>query len=417
MNTTPDEIADLLSSQARVCVRLAAKRNGDAWQLAVLEIITGQPPTDWHAHVWHYDTAVLIAARPAGRAVSRWLTGKRVRMASLTMPLDLDTVAHRERRDSNSHGTFQTLAWPTHNWTLHLTDQPTQVTQEELVAAGMPAFINFDQAAAVHFQPPRLLNRNFSGREAIVRHQDERARFEHVLLRPTELTATVSGSNLNGVTATLGGYDGPHQTLTARTRRVRLPIPGGLPPGAWVALHRDQELIDRRILDPTWGPTGIDVELEPTTRVEVWINGGERDTVEFKRELPHETDRVMRTVAAFANGAGGVLLFGVEDDGQIIGFAPKRARTAVDHLTNLIRDKIRPLPNFRGDVIQTDGRPIVALTVEAGQHPPYGVGSDSRALRYYIRRAASTFPASPDDLRELIRPDPQAPLMYPPRKR
>jgi hypothetical protein len=85
----------------------------------------------------------------------------------------------------------------------------------------MPAFINFDQAAAAHFQPPRRLNRNFSGREAIVRHQDERARFERVLLRPTELIATVRGTRLTGATVTLGGYDGPRRVLTARMRRPR----------------------------------------------------------------------------------------------------------------------------------------------------------------------------------------------------
>ncbi len=221
------------------------------------------------------------------------------------MPLDLDGSVNLERRDSNSQSICQTLAWPTRNWSLHLLDNATRGNQDELVAAEMPAFINFDQAAAAHFQPPRRLNRNFSGREAIVRHQDERARFERVLLRPTELIATVRGTRLTGATVTLGGYDGPRRVLTARMRRVRLPLPGGVPPGAWVALHRDRELIDRRILDPTWGVTGVDVDVAPVTRVEVWINGGERDTVEFKRELPAQLDRVMRTVAAFANGDGG----------------------------------------------------------------------------------------------------------------
>jgi hypothetical protein len=416
MTSTINEIADLLRAQARLSVRLAVKRNDDGWQLALLEIVTGEPPPGWRAHAWRYDTAAFITARPTGRTVARWLTAKKIRIASLATTLDLDASANLDRRDSNSQSTFQTLAWPTRNWSLHLLDKPTQGSQDELVAAEMPAFINFDQAAAAHFELPRRVNRNFSGREVIVRHQDERARFERMLIRPTELVATVSGNRLNGATVTLGGYDGPQRILTARTRRVRLPLPGGVLPGAWVALHRDGELIDRRILDPAWGAVGVDIEVTPVTRVEVWINGGERDTVEFKRELPAQLERVMRTVAAFANGDGGVVLFGVEDDGHIAGLPRNAARGAVDQLTNIIRDRVRPLPAFRAEIIQATGGSIVALTVEPGQQPPYGVGGDTRDLRYYIRRAASTFPASPDDLRTLIQArEPQPALMFPPR--
>jgi hypothetical protein len=414
MSSTVDEIADLLKAQSQVCVRLAAKRPEATWQLALLEIIIGEAPPRWRAHTWRYDTAAFVATRPTGRSVARWLTRQRIRVASLSMPLDLEGSAHLDRRDSNAQGTFQTLAWPARNWNLHPRDNPKEGSQDELVADGMPAFISFDQAAAAHFMPPRRLNRNFSGREVVVRHQDERARFEHVFIRPTELIATVSGKRLTGTTVAIGGYDGPRRALTARTRKVRLPLPGGVPSGAWVALHRDRELIDRRILDPAWGATGVDVEVAPATRAEVWINGGERDTVEFKRDLPAQPQRVMRTIAAFANGEGGALLFGVEDDGEITGIPRKQTRAAIDLLTNLIRDTVRPLPDFRAEIIQTAGRSIIALTVEPGQQPPYGVGGDNRDARYYIRRAASTFPASPDDLRALIQArEPPPGLMFP----
>ena len=143
---------------------------------------------------------------------------QKIRIASISMPLDLDGSAHGERRDSNARGTFQTLAWPAHNWSLHLRENPKEGSQDELVADGMPAFISFDQAAAAHFEPPRRLNRNFSGREVVVRKQDERARFEHVLIRPAELIVTVGGRRLNGATVTIGGYDGPRRLLSAHKK-------------------------------------------------------------------------------------------------------------------------------------------------------------------------------------------------------
>ena len=101
------------------------------------------------------------------------------------------------------------------------------------------------------------------------------------------------------------------------------------------------------------------------------------------------------TVTAFANGEGGVLLFGVEDDGEMIGVPSNEVRAVIDRLTNVIRDTVRPLPAFRAEIIEAAGRSIIALAVEPGERLPYGVGADSRDVRYYVRRAASTFPASP----------------------
>src|SRR5690625_5489283 len=47
------------------------------------------------------------------------------------------------------------------------------------------------------------------------------------------------------------------------------------------------------------------------------IAGGEALTVEFKRQA--EGDELVRAVTCLANGEGGVLLIGVDDDGAIVG--------------------------------------------------------------------------------------------------
>jgi predicted HTH transcriptional regulator len=48
------------------------------------------------------------------------------------------------------------------------------------------------------------------------------------------------------------------------------------------------------------------------------ISQGEGQQLEFKRSLA-ELDTATRTVVAFANTDGGVILFGVRDSGEIIG--------------------------------------------------------------------------------------------------
>ncbi len=236
----------------------------------------------------------------------RWLERERIALPSLSIKLKLDGAVDVERRDSRFQGIYQPLPWPAREWTVHVADRSGQMLHGELVAAGAPAFLSFDQAAGAFFAVPPKPNRNFSGCEIVVRQQDLRARIDNVLVRPTEVVVGVSGEQLHGAALTLNGIDGATKSLSRRTRTVRLPAPGGVGAGAWLALHRDRELLDRRILDPAWGGKDFDVEVAPSTRVEVLISGGERATVEFKRELPRSNAaRVMRTVAAFANGVGG----------------------------------------------------------------------------------------------------------------
>jgi hypothetical protein len=296
-------------------------------------------------------------------------------------------------------------------------DSSRQPVHDELVAADAPAFINFDHAAGAFFGTPPVPNRNFSGRELVVRQQDRRARIDSVRVRPTELVVTVSGEQLRGTALTLSGRDGASMPLSSRRKEIRLPAPAGLGPGAWIALHRDEELLDRRILDPAWGGRDFDVELDASTRLEVRISGGETETVEFKRELPGSDPRgVMKTVAAFANGAGGILLFGVEDDGSAAGLGDGYTRKTVDRLTNLITDWIRPLPNFELEMTEVAGAGVIAVNVAPGGEPPYGIGTSERDIRYYVRRAGTTFPATPADVRAFVqgRLTAAAALQFPP---
>jgi GTPase len=112
-----------------------------------------------------------------------------------------------------------------------------------------------------------------------------------------------------------------------------------------LALHHDGELLDRRILDPTWGANAEDVKfvLDSSTRIEATISGGEQATIEFKRELPEKNPvGFLKTVAAFANGAGGTILFGVADDGEIVGVGHDQRRSNQDRLTKLITARVRP---------------------------------------------------------------------------
>jgi hypothetical protein len=396
-------LSDYLTGQTRVWVRVAANRLDGDWQLSLLEITVGEPPPGWRRQRWSYEHAVFVASAPSGPTVARWLERHRIALPSLSIKLALEGSVGVEPRDSKFQGIYQQLPWPTREWTVYLLDSSGQRLHDELVAADTPAFINFDQAAAAFFGVPLKPNRSFSGREIVVRQQDRRGRIDHVLVRPTELLVEVSGEQLRGCSLTLSGSGSPTRALSRRTRQVRLAMPYGLGTGAWLALHRDRELLDRRILDPGWGGNDFDVEVDASTRVELLISSGEQATIEFKRALPgSDPSKVMKTVAAFANANGGTILFGVEDDGEIVGIGEHYTRRSLDRLTSLISDWVRPLPDFECEMVEIDGRGVIAINVGRGRNAPYGVGTSERHIAYYVRRAGNTFPASPAHVRAFV---------------
>jgi hypothetical protein len=236
---------DYLAAQPRVWLRVAASRLDGDWQLSLLEIAVCEPPPGWlRLQRWNYERAVFIAFAPAGKTVATWLTRERIALPSLSIRLQLEGSVGVERRDSKFQGIYQQLPWPTWEWTVHLSDSSGQTLHDELVAADTPAFIAFDEAAGAFFGVALKPNRNFSGREIVVRQQDRRARIDTVLVRPTELAVKVSGEQLQGASLTLSGATSPTRLLSRRTRQVRLSTPKGLGPGAWLALrHPYPELV------------------------------------------------------------------------------------------------------------------------------------------------------------------------------
>ncbi len=398
-------LLSLLDTQRYVWVRVAARRADDdrGWQLALLEVTISESPPRWHRQAWRYPSAFFIATRAAGATVAKWLSSRRIRVSKRVAKVDLAGSVGVERRYSNFVGNYEPLQWPTVEWDVHIKGEGRQMVHDELVAADAPAFLNFDQAAADFFAVARVPNRNFSGCAIVVREQDRRARIDSVRVRPTDIVVRVDGEQLQGASLTLGGSTGMRKRLSSRSRQVRVLLSAALGEGAWLALHRDHELLDRRILDPRWGGKDFDVEIDAATRLEMLVVGGERANIEFKREMPgRDPSGVMKTVAAFANGAGGTVLFGVEDDGRIVGLGETYTIASRDRLTNLIRDWVHPLPDFHLEMIDTANGGVIAVNVASGSDAPYGIATEGRSVSYFVRRAGTTFPASPADVRALV---------------
>ena len=90
----------------------------------------------------------------------------------------------------------------------------------------------------------------------------------------------------------------------------------------------------------------------------------ETRTIEFKETI---TNTFLKTVSAFSNYDGGVILFGVDDDGNIKGLS--NAKQACLDIENKINDSISSQPNYTLEI--QNNEQTIKLNVKSGLQKPY----------------------------------------------
>ena len=121
--------------------------------------------------------------------------------------------------------------------------------------------------------------------------------------------------------------------------------------------------------------------------VEEALRRGEGEEIEFKLRLDKEAARAL---CGLANHRGGLLLIGVNDQGEPVG-AP---RDSLERLNSLL-GSIYPRPRVRAEWIELKCARLLAIWVEAGGRV-YRLGDD-----VYIRVGSSTRKASPEEIASL----------------
>jgi schlafen family protein len=255
----------------------------------------------------------------------------------------------------------------------------------------------YDQYAISGIGNPQLNTAN-------IQVVDNRARIRRVRVRPTSIDLWLGGSALPSTVVELNGAE--YRTVVRTdTSRVLIPLPDGLPSDAWIWLKSSAEWLDFRPLNNWGGETSPDVEMElprdPAAELSHLATRGEGPFLEYKEKLPDTKDQkrtVFKTVVAFANGGGGSLVFGIEDETKLIkGLSGKRA-VERRRLTDLVRDLVSPAPRVSIEAGDIDGRHLLVLHVPPGGGTIYALTIDGNKPEYYVRRDGTTFYARPDEL-------------------
>ena len=121
---------------------------------------------------------------------------------------------------------------------------------------------------------------------------------------------------------------------------------------------------------------------------------------DFKAEVEHRKSKSwLKSVSAFANGIGGSLFFGIDDDKNIVGIADVKQET--EYLSETIKSKLDPIPNFNLDVHNFDGKIVIQLKVFGGNSTPYYYFNEGSRIAY-IRVGNESIIAPNDRLMSLI---------------
>lgn len=110
------------------------------------------------------------------------------------------------------------------------------------------------------------------------------------------------------------------------------------------------------------------------------LAAGETHSVEFKSDL-NDTELV-ETVVCLANGAGGVVVVGVDDDGRVVGARPRHGMTTDPRRVEaLVSNATRPALGVRVELQESDGRSVLLV------HVPRSTFPTATASGKYLRRA------------------------------
>ena len=133
------------------------------------------------------------------------------------------------------------------------------------------------------------------------------------------------------------------------------------------------------------------------------ILAGESKNVEFKENLPEKSIKYMKSVVAFANGAGGKIIFGVADKTrEVIGFDKEDVFKKMDAIANAVSDSCEPaiIPDI---TLQTvDGKTVIVVEVFEGRQRPYYIKALGRDGGVYVRVAGTTRLADEYMIKELL---------------
>ncbi len=127
---------------------------------------------------------------------------------------------------------------------------------------------------------------------------------------------------------------------------------------------------------------------------------GETSSYDKKVQLErHKPKSWLKSVSAFANSKGGVLIWGIDDEDRLVGLDDAKGDS--EFISMMIKTKLDPTPRVNLEIIRNDNKDLIMLQVYEGNETPYYyVDSGNRVA--FIRVGNESVAASSVQLNSLI---------------
>jgi hypothetical protein len=380
------------------------------------EIVVGAENLVVGQRVWAYESCTFASCHMSTRDLGAWLGAdapRHFKIGSTTFELSLHSQGNYQHVPRWTQHDNRPTGWPSVIYSFSLTADPSRPFQppgEMLVGPDAPAFVNFGVAFNAFFYENYALTASTNPvlGNVEVRVVDGRGRIGAIAIKPTQLEVEVGGSDLSNTTLELMATSDRASIALNMPCQAVVPLPNGLPSDAWLWLRTPYEWLDYRSLGGWASYRSPDVQddrpTEPEAGLESIIAQGEGQHVEFKRQLPDNARdsrrTVFKTITAFANGQGGSVLFGVTDNGEVVGIADHNA-DASDRFYNMLRSSASPTPPCHVHVQTLGDKRVLVVEVEANRGTIYCVTIEADRPEFYVRRGATTFYARGEELEKI----------------
>ena len=107
----------------------------------------------------------------------------------------------------------------------------------------------------------------------------------------------------------------------------------------------------------------------------------------------------LKSVSAFANGLGGSLFFGIDNDGIVKGL--NDVQHVCEAISSRIRDYMDPLPEVEMIPHDIDGLHILQLKIKTGHYTPYYYVGDGQRIAF-VRIGDESVPATAEQMVRLV---------------
>lgn len=127
---------------------------------------------------------------------------------------------------------------------------------------------------------------------------------------------------------------------------------------------------------------------------------GECTAYDYKSDLEERKPKSwLKSVSAFANGLGGSLFFGINNDGTVKGL--ECVQRACEIISAKIRDYMDPLPLVEMIPLRINNSDILQLKVSGGNYTPYYYVGDGQRVAF-VRIGDESVPATAEQMMRLV---------------